>query len=126
MPEESNKENLQQNKNKEKDNKSFNSERDNSENQEAKKIEEIDPDILEEEGKLINLSRGKRYLIFALLISLNLTVNMDAGSVPALIDEIALELKINKDIIGLFGSLQYGGSLVGKIIINLILYNIIK
>jgi hypothetical protein len=92
---------------KEEKNSSFNSNNNKYENK------NLQPEILNEDN-LINLSRKKRYLIFTLLITLNLTTNMDNGTVPALIDEIAIELNIGKEIIGLFGSLQYGGSLIGK------------
>jgi len=46
---------------------------------------------------------------------------MDNGTVPALIDEIRSELDISKDIVGLFGSLQYGGNLIGN---NKLIYKI--
>ena len=60
------------------------------------------------------LTRGKRYMVFTMMFLMNITINMDNGTVPALIDQIALELDLPKEIIGLFGSLQYGGNLVGN------------
>jgi len=59
------------------------------------------------------LSRPKRCWLFVIFVLLNLIINMDNGTVPALIDEIVIELEVSKDIVGLFGSLQYGGNLLG-------------
>ena len=60
------------------------------------------------------LTRNKRCLVFTMMFLMNITINMDNGTVPALIDQIAIELELPKSIIGLFGSLQYGGNLLGN------------
>lgn len=65
-------------------------------------------------NKITRLSRCGRCGLFIIFVLLNMIINMDNGTVPALIDEITIELEVSKDIIGLFGSLQYGGNLLGK------------
>jgi len=70
--------------------------------------------INNEKNKITRLSRCSRCGIFIVFVVLNLIINMDNGTVPALIDEIKTELDVSKDIVGLFGSLQYGGNLLGK------------
>jgi hypothetical protein len=67
-----------------------------------------------EEVEVVILSRGKRCIVFILFMTMNIIINMDNGTVPALIDQIAIQLDIQKEIIGLFGSLQYGGNLIGN------------
>lgn len=77
--------------------------------------DEVEKNIINNKNdEVFRLSRTKRCWFFVLFLVLNLIINMDNGTVPALIDEIAHELEISKDIIGLFGSLQYGGNLLGK------------
>jgi len=71
--------------------------------------------------KFTRLSRTGRCWLFVIFVFLNIIVNMDNGTVPALIDEIRSELDISKDIVGLFGSLQYGGNLIGN---NKLIYKI--
>lgn len=63
---------------------------------------------------VVILPRGKRCIVFILFMLMNLTINMDNGTVPALIDQISGQLELPKEIIGLFGSLQYGGNLIGN------------
>jgi hypothetical protein len=67
-----------------------------------------------EKVEIVILPRGKRCIVFILFITMNIIVNMDNGTVPALIDQISMQLDIQKEIIGLFGSLQYGGNLIGN------------
>lgn len=80
-----------------------------SNSQSSKKSQE--ENIIQE---VVILSRGKRCLVFILFFIMNITINLDNGTVPALIDQISNELSVSKDYIGLFGSLQYGGNLLGK------------
>jgi len=83
---------------------------------------DIEINIIDFKGNNITrLKRTKRCCLFIVFVILNLIINMDNGTVPALIDEIVIELDISKDILGLFGSLQYGGNLLG----NYIFYHLV-
>lgn len=60
------------------------------------------------------LPKWKRYLIFCLLLSINLFINMDDGTIPAATTQIEKKLHMDSDGIGLFGTLVYVGALVGS------------
>ncbi len=64
----------------------------------------------------MNLSKCSRYLSFVVLITINLFINMDDGTIPAATNQIENWLNITSSELGLFGSLVYIGSLIGKII----------
>jgi len=62
----------------------------------------------------VKFSRKIRYLIFFILVLTNLIMNMDHGTIPAATLEIKQDLKIDNDVLGVFGSLVYLGNLIGK------------
>ena len=78
--------------------------------------QEANESIKKNAEEVVILTRGKRCGVFIFFMLLNLIINMDNGTVPALIDQISEELELPKEIIGLFGSLQYGGNLIGNFI----------
>jgi hypothetical protein len=61
------------------------------------------------------IGRRKRYLIFTLLIFVNLIINMDDGTIPAATIQIQHKLNVGTTELGLLGSLVYCGSLTGNI-----------
>ena len=62
----------------------------------------------------VKFSRKIRYLIFFILVLTNLIMNMDHGTIPAATLEIKQDLKIDNDVLGVFGALVYLGNLIGK------------
>lgn len=73
--------------------------------------------------KQIILKSKGRYLVFSLLLTLNIFVNMDHGNIPAATKEISTYLSIDIATLGLFGSLAFFGSLIGKYLILLNIKN---
>lgn len=59
-------------------------------------------------------SRNVRQLIFILIMITNLIINMDHGTIPAATSEIKLDLNIDDESLGIFGSLVFFGNLLGK------------
>ncbi len=66
-----------------------------------------------ENNKDIQLSRGTRWWLFVLFIVLQLLMNIDHGTFPAATEEIRTDLKIDDNILGIFGSLVFLGNLIG-------------
>jgi hypothetical protein len=64
----------------------------------------------------IVIPRFNRYIIFYLILGINLSVNMDHGTIPAATNQLKESLEINPAELGLFGSLVYFGNLIGKIL----------
>jgi hypothetical protein len=60
------------------------------------------------------LSRSVRWFLFILFIFLQLLMNIDHGTFPAATEEIRLDLNIDDNILGIFGSLVFLGNLIGK------------
>lgn len=54
------------------------------------------------------------YLVFALLLIINIVANMDHGTLPAATNEIRKDFNINSEALGLLGSLSYAGTLLGN------------
>ena len=80
-------------------------------------IEIIEPAVDggdKDEGENIKIPRVKRCLIFICIVFVNIVVNLDEGNFPAATVEIQTDLKISSSQLGLFGSLQYAGNLIGK------------
>jgi hypothetical protein len=73
------------------------------------------------------LSRAVRWFLFILFIFLQLLMNIDHGTFPAATEEIRLDLDIDDNILGIFGSLVFLGNLIGKfyLFIRFIDFNII-
>ena len=66
--------------------------------------------------KELTLPRLVRYTIFVLYIFLNILMNVDHGTVPAATNEIKTDLVINDEILGLFGSLVFVGTIIGSLL----------
>jgi len=79
---------------------------------------EIPPPHLQIEGEIgkneIYISRGMRWFIFTVFMTLQITMNLDHGTVPAATDEIRKDLNIDDNVLGLFASLVFVGNLIGK------------
>jgi hypothetical protein len=80
---------------------------------------EIAPSDLQIEGEIgkneIFISHRMRWFIFSVFLILQITMNLDHGTVPAATDEIRQDLKIDDNVLGLFASLVFVGNLIGKI-----------
>ena len=91
---------------------------------------EIPPSDLQIEGEIrkneIFISRKMRWFIFSVFLSLQITMNLDHGTVPAATDEIRKDLKIDDNVLGLFASLVFVGNLIGKIYFIYILNSFIR
>lgn len=61
------------------------------------------------------LSTKVRWFVFIILFVITTLVNMDHGTVPAATKDIKEDLKIDDNILGIFGSLVFLGNLFGII-----------
>ncbi len=68
----------------------------------------------------IILSRRSRFWFFILILSINFTVNLQNGTIPAATDKIQQELKCTETELGTFGTMLHIGNLVGNIFIHFI------
>jgi hypothetical protein len=68
-------------------------------------------DNLESQNK--KLSRNVRWLIFIILFLTTIFINMDHGTIPAATKDIKLDLNIDNNSLGIFGSLVFFGNLLG-------------
>jgi hypothetical protein len=67
--------------------------------------------------RVFYLARNKRIAIFCFIITVNIIANFDDGIIPAATEEIRVKLGVDKDLVGLLGTLTYTGNLIGKIYI---------
>lgn len=65
---------------------------------------------------VITLPRKNRWLLFSILIILNILMSIDHGTIPAATAQIKNDLEINDAILGIFGSLVYVGSILGNLL----------
>jgi hypothetical protein len=65
----------------------------------------------------IILSRRSRFWFFILILSINFTVNLENGTIPAATDKIQQELKCSETELGTFGTMLHIGNLVGNLLI---------
>jgi len=82
--------------------------------QSNKKNNNDDTKNSESKSNNIILKRKSRYLVFAVILAINICINLDNGFIPAASDEIRKYLDINDAIFGLYGSLSFFGNLLGK------------
>jgi hypothetical protein len=61
----------------------------------------------------IHLSTSTRWFIFVIFFLCGIIINMDHGTIPAATKEIKRDLKIDKDKLGMFGSLVFFGNFIG-------------
>jgi hypothetical protein len=66
----------------------------------------------------VKINRKKRVLLFWVLMITSLFLNTDHGTIPAAIEEIEKDLKIDKTLVGTFGSLVYMGTAVGAMFLS--------
>ena len=59
------------------------------------------------------ISRRSRWFILSILFLINITINMNHGTIPAATSEIKKTLDIGYDILGLFCSLVFLGNILG-------------
>ena len=60
-------------------------------------------------------SRNVRGVIFIIILSTNLIINMDHGTIPSATTEIKQDRNIDDAALGIMGSLVYFGNLLGKV-----------
>lgn len=65
--------------------------------------------------KFFKIEPKFRMLIFAVLTTMNVLINMDHGTIPAASNEIKRDLQVNDAQLGTFGSLVYLGNLIGAL-----------
>lgn len=74
-------------------------------------LKKNDPSSLQKE---IYISKKTRWVIFTILMILQIMMNVDHGTVPAALEEIRKDLKIDDDLLGIFASLVFLGNLIGN------------
>ena len=72
----------------------------------------------EKTNKPIHIPRSKRICLYWVLIITSLLLNTDHGTIPAAIEEIQSDLKLDKVQIGTFGSSVYIGTAVGALFLS--------
>jgi len=81
-------------------------------NKGRRKLEDL---LGENYHKEVILSRKYRWVLFTLFFLVQILMNMDHGTIPAATEEIRKDLKIDDDVLGVFGSLVFLGNLIGTI-----------
>ena len=76
-----------------------------------KSIFMLKKDVLESGNK--KLSRNIRWLIFIILFLTTIFINMDHGTIPAATKDVKVDLNIDNNSLGIFGSLVFFGNLLG-------------
>lgn len=69
-------------------------------------------------------SRKNRMLLFISLFLASLSINFDHGIIPAAIEEIGKSYGLQKDQIGFFGGLVYGGTAAGALVLSFVINKI--
>lgn len=69
-------------------------------------------------------SRKNRMYLFISLFLASLSINFDHGIIPAAIEEIGKSYGLEKDQIGFFGGLVYGGTAAGALLLSFIINKI--
>lgn len=69
------------------------------------------------ENKDIKFLMRDRMMVFVMLTTMNIILNMDHGTIPAASNEIKEDYNIDELILGTFGSLVYLGALFGSLIL---------
>jgi hypothetical protein len=72
----------------------------------------------------IQLNRTTRYWFFCLVMSINLLINLENGTIPAATIHLKEDLKIDDEGLGTLGSLVFAGSLIGSVIVMYIINKI--
>jgi hypothetical protein len=62
----------------------------------------------------VDIPRKSRCWFFILILTINLFVNLENGTIPSATDAIKESLKVNEEELGLFGSLLYVGNAIGN------------
>ena len=73
-------------------------------------IEFVNPKIA------MSLTRSFRSFVFVMATLTSIILNMDHGSIPAITNELRIDLSVNDTQLGAFGSLVYLGNFIGKYI----------
>ena len=60
------------------------------------------------------MSNRMRQFIFTIMAITNLCINMDHGTIPAATTQIKKTLDVSDSTLGIFGSLVYFGTLLGR------------
>lgn len=95
--------------------KSSNKMKTDNELEKTEKVEEIsEKKNLEFNEENILVSRSKRFLIFILIVLINIIVNLDHGTIPAATEVLKESLDIGEMELGFFGTLLYTGNAIGK------------
>ena len=73
-------------------------------------------DIKDTETEGIKLSKQTRWIIFITLAAISTLSNLDGGIIPAATNEMQTDMKIGPAEIGVFGSIDYLGRIIGSLI----------
>ena len=92
---------------------SKNEEKEDSHQTPDQSIEAVDIIVVNTNEK-VNIKRRSRCLFFFFILTINLCVNLENGTIPAITTKIQEDLNVGEDVLGLFGSLLYVGNIIGK------------
>ena len=73
-------------------------------------------DIKDTETEGIKLSKQTRWIIFITLAAISTLSNLDGGIIPAATNEMQIDMTIKPAEIGVFGSIDYLGRIIGSLI----------
>ena len=73
-------------------------------------------DIKDTETEGIKLSKQIRWIIFITLAAISTLSNLDGGIIPAATNEMQIDMSIGPAEIGVFGSIDYLGRIIGSLI----------
>ena len=73
-------------------------------------------DIKDTETEGIKLSKQIRWIIFITLAAISTLSNLDGGIIPAATNEMQIDMSIKPAEIGVFGSIDYLGRIIGSLI----------
>ena len=73
-------------------------------------------DIKDTETEGIKLSKQIRWIIFITLAAISTLSNLDGGIIPAATNEMQIDMTIKQAEIGVFGSIDYLGRIIGSLI----------